>query len=72
MNIYCCRDKFYERSKLGQYDEVKNGAPLKDNRFFNEILKTDAFLYFTFFSLFKWICTFSSHYYTEERAFFVG
>ena len=34
MNIYCCRDKFYERSKFGQYDEAKNDAPLKDNRFF--------------------------------------
>ena len=43
-------------------DEVKNHAPLKDNRFIDEILKTDAFLYFAFFSLFKWICTFSSHY----------
>ena len=29
LNIYCCQDKFYERSKFGQYDEVKNDAPLK-------------------------------------------
>ena len=72
MNIYYCRDKFYERPKFGQYDEVKNDAPVKDNRFFDEILKTDAFLYFTFFSLFKWICTFFSHYYTDERASFIG
>ena len=49
LNIYCCRDKFYERSKFGQYHEVKNDAPLKENRFFNEILKTDAFLYFRSF-----------------------
>ena len=58
LKICCCRDKFDERSKFGQYDEVKNHAPLKDNRFIDEILKTDAFLYFAFFSLFKWICTF--------------
>ena len=62
LKICCCRDKFDERSKFGQYDEVKNHAPLKDNRFIDEILKTDTFLYFAFFSLFQWICTFSSHY----------
>ena len=51
LNIYCYRDKFYERSKFGQYDEVKNHAPLKDNQFFDGILKTDVFLYSTFFQL---------------------
>ena len=28
LKIYCGPDKFYERSKFGQYDEVKNRAPL--------------------------------------------
>ena len=28
LKIYCGTDKFYGRSKVGQYDEVKNRAPL--------------------------------------------
>ena len=28
LKIYCGPDKFYERSKFGQYDEVKKRAPL--------------------------------------------
>ena len=31
--IYCGPDKFYERSKFGQYDEVKNRAPSVKYRF---------------------------------------
>ena len=27
LKIYCGPDKFYERSKFGQYDEVKDRAP---------------------------------------------
>ena len=27
LKIYCGPDKFYGRSKFGQYDEVKNRAP---------------------------------------------
>ena len=27
LKIYCGPDKFYQRSKFGQYDEVKNRAP---------------------------------------------
>ena len=29
LKIYCGPEKFYGRSKLGQYDEVKHRAPLK-------------------------------------------
>ena len=29
LKIYCGPDKFYGRSKFGQYDEVKNRAPLR-------------------------------------------
>ena len=27
LNIYCGQDKFYGRSKFGQYDKEKNRAP---------------------------------------------
>ena len=30
LKIYCGPDTFYGRSKFGQYDEVKNRAPLLD------------------------------------------
>ena len=29
LKIYCGPDKFYGRSKFGQYDEVKDRAPSK-------------------------------------------
>ena len=32
LKIYCGPDKFYGRSKFGQYDEVKNRAPLYSPR----------------------------------------
>ena len=28
LKVYCGPDKFYERSKFGQYDKEKNRAPL--------------------------------------------
>ena len=30
LKIYCGPDKFYGRSKFGQYDEVKDRAPFTD------------------------------------------
>ena len=40
LKIYCGPDKFYERSKFGQYDEVKNRAPLS----FKAIFENDLYL----------------------------
>ena len=31
LKVYCGPDKFYERSKFGQYDKKKNRAPLSNN-----------------------------------------
>ena len=38
LKIYCGPDKFYGRSKFGQYDEVKNRAPSLSKQFMQNVL----------------------------------
>ena len=44
LKIYCGPDKFYGRSKFGQYDEVKNRAP------FNHITSIKSFDFSTLYT----------------------